>query len=154
MFELGFLGTKAALYMDVVTLYFGILPFLLAFSIVYAVKGNYKLHFQSQISILILTIIMVLVFEVGVRVSGGFLEFAKDSSYSFDFLVSFLIVHVIIAVAAVIGWIYLVVTSYKAYKAGDTEGMRKHKKMGRAIFGAMTVTSIMGVMIYFFLFVP
>ena len=152
MFEPGFLGTKAALYMDVVTLYFALLPFLLAFSIAYAIKGNFKAHMRSQIIILLITIVMVLVFEIGVRISGGFLEFAKTSDYSFNFLVTFLVIHVLIAVAAVIGWIYLVVSSYKAYKKDDIAGLSRHKKMGRAIFAALTLTSIMGVMFYVFLF--
>lgn len=152
MFEIGFLGTKAPLYMDVVTLYFALLPFLLVGAILLAVKGHFKRHMQAQIAVLIVTLVMVVVFEIGVRVSGGFLEYAKESSYSFDFLLTFLIVHVLIAIAAVIGWIYLVVSTYKAYKVDDKVAMKRHKKMGRAIFLALTITSIMGLMFYKFLF--
>jgi hypothetical protein len=59
-FEPGFLGTKALMYMDIVTLYFAILPFLLGASIYQAIRGNIKLHYQSQFAILLITIIMTI----------------------------------------------------------------------------------------------
>ncbi len=152
MFELGFLGTRAAFYMDLVTLHFALLPFLLAFSIRQAVIGNISLHYKSQMVILFLTIVMVLIFETGVRISGGFVEYVKMSPVSYDFLVVFLSVHILIALLAVGGWIYLMITSYKTYKLEGLAGMGKHRKMGKWIFAALTVTSIMGCSIYVFLF--
>jgi len=152
-FEPGFLGTRAAFYMDVVTLYFALLPFLLAFSIRQAVVGNITLHYKSQMVILGLTVVMVLIFEIGVRLGGGFVEYVKMSSVSYDFLLLFLAVHILIALLAVGGWIYLIITSYQTYVQEGKEGMGKHRRMGRWIFGALTLTSVMGCSIYLFLFV-
>lgn len=151
-FEPGFLGTRALMYMDIVTLYFAILPFLLAFSIYQAVRGNIKLHYQSQFIILAITIVMVLIFEIGVRLTGGFVEYAKQSPLSYDFLLLFLVVHIFIALMAVGGWIYLIISTYKSYQNGIVEHSEKHRKMGRWIFSALTLTSIMGCSIYLFLF--
>jgi len=151
-FEPGFLGTRALMYMDVVTLYFAILPFLLTFSIYQAIRGNIKLHYQSQFIILAVTIVMVLIFEIGVRLTGGFVEYAKQSPLSYDFLLLFLVVHIFIALMAVGGWIYLIISTYKSYQNGILEHSVKHRKMGRWIFSALTVTSIMGCSIYLFLF--
>lgn len=151
-FEPGFLGTKAFMYMDIVTLYFALLPFLLAFSIYQAVRGNTKLHYQSQFVILAVTIVMVLIFEIGVRLTGGFVEYAKQSPLSFDFLLVFLVVHIFIALMAVGGWIYLIIATYKAYQNGILEKSAQHRKMGKWIFGALTLTSIMGCSLYLFLF--
>ncbi|MDD2782197.1 DUF420 domain-containing protein [Sulfuricurvum sp.] len=151
-FEPGFLGTKALMYMDIVTLYFAILPFLLGFSIHQAIRGNIKLHYQSQFAILAITIIMVLIFEIGVRLTGGFVEYAKESPLSYDFLLLFLLIHIFIALMAVGGWIYLIISTYKSYQNGILEKSDKHRKMGRWIFGALTLTSIMGCSIYLFLF--
>lgn len=150
--EPGFLGTRAAFYMDVVTLYFAILPFLLGFSIRQAIVGNIALHYRSQIAILGLTLFMVIVFEVGVRVEGGFIEYVKMSPLSYDFLLIFLAVHILIALLAVGGWIYLIVSSYRSYLEGGKEAMGKHRRMGKWIFAALTLTSIMGCSIYLFLF--
>ena len=151
----GFLGTKALLFMDVVTIYFALLPFLLVYSISYAVKKEYKKHFISQSIILVLTLVLVLVFEIGVRLTGGFIEYAKESSVSYDFLLIFLIIHIVIAILAVAGWLYLFVSSYKEYKQnGYTNFVNtKHRKIAKAIFASLTLTSIMGVSIYVFLFV-
>jgi len=151
-FEPGFLGTRAAFYMDVVTLYFALLPFLLAFSIRQAVVGNITLHYKSQMVILALTVVMVLIFEIGVRLGGGFVEYVKLSTVSYDFLLLFLAVHILIALLAVGGWIYLIITSYQTYTKEGREGMTKHRRMGKWIFGALTLTSVMGCSIYLFLF--
>jgi putative membrane protein len=152
MFEVGFLGTRAVFYMDLVTVYFAILPFLLAFSIRQAVIGNISLHYKSQMAILILTVVMVLIFEIGVRISGGFAEYVKASPISYDFLLLFLLVHILVAFLSVVGWIYLIVTSYRTYMKEGCEGMKKHRKMGKWIFASLTLTSIMGCSIYLFLF--
>lgn len=151
-FEPGFLGTKALMYMDIVTFYFAMLPFLLGFSIYQAIRGNIKLHYQSQFLILTITIVMVLIFEIGVRISGGFVEYAKASPISYDFLLLFLVIHIFIALMAVGGWIYLIIATYKSYQNGILKNSEKHRKMGKWIFTALTITSIMGCSIYLFLF--
>jgi len=152
LFEQGFLGTKALMYMDIVTLYFAALPFLLAGSIFMAIRGNHTLHYQSQFLLLAVTIIMVLLFETGVRLSGGFALYAPQSSWSYDFLLLFLVIHILIALLAVGGWIYLIVSSYQSYKIENLSFASKHRRMGRWIFAALSVTSLMGCSIYLFLF--
>lgn len=151
-FEPGFLGTRAAFYMDIVTIYFAILPFLLGLSIRQAVIGNIVLHYRSQIAILGLTVVMVLLFEVGVRIEGGFVEYVKMSPVSYDFLLLFLAVHIFIALMAVGGWVYLIIASHRTYLQGGKEAMGKHRKIGKWIFAALTLTSAMGCSIYLFLF--
>jgi putative membrane protein len=152
LFSKGFLGTASPFYLDLATVYFAILPFLLAFSIFYAVKKEYKKHFISQAVILGVTLIIVVIFEIGIRISGGFIEYSKYSNISYDFMLVFLIIHILIAIAAVGGWLFLFISSYKQYKRNELDG-KKHKKMGKAIFIALTISSIMGVCIYLFLFV-
>lgn len=151
-FSKGFLGTQAPLYMDIATVYFAILPFLLAFSIFYAVKKQYKRHFLSQAIILCLTLYIVILFEIGLRISGGFMEYSKYSNVSFDFMLIFLVIHIFIAIAAIAGWIFLFISSYKQYRKDELNGI-KHKKIGKSIFAALTLTSIMGIFMYLFLFV-
>jgi len=153
--QVGFLGTKAPMYMDLITIYFALLPFLLAFSIYFAIKKNYKKHFFSQALILSITLLVVIIFEIGVRVSGGFLEYSKDTSISYTFMLTFLIIHIIIAIASISGWLYLFITSYLAYKKDKFRTIQssKHKKIGKAIFFSLTISSLMGICIYIFLFV-
>lgn len=153
MFEAGFFGTSAPLYMDIVTLFFALLPIFLGFSIYQAAKGNIQGHYRSQIAILAVTLVMVVIFEIGVRISGGFAEYVKMSSVPYDFLLIFLVVHIVIALLSVAGWMYLLASSYKLYQKEGRSGMGKHKKMGKWIFAALTLTSAMGCCVYLFLFV-
>jgi putative membrane protein len=148
----GFLGTSAPFYLDLITVYFGILPFLLGFSIYFAIKKEYGKHFISQSIILSITLILTVIFEIGVRITGGFLEYSKHSNISFDFMVIFLGIHIQVAIIAVAGWLFLFISSYKDYKNNKLDAT-KHKKIGKAIFLALTISSIMGIFIYLFLFV-
>ncbi len=61
-FEKGFLGTTAPLYLDITTVYFTSLPFLLAISIYFAIKKEFEKHFLSQAIILGLTLVVVVIF--------------------------------------------------------------------------------------------
>lgn len=152
VFEKGFLGTTAPFYLDITTVYFATLPFLLAISIYFAIKKEFEKHFFSQAIILGITLVIVVIFEICIRISGGFLEYSKYSNISFDFMLVFLTIHILIAIAAVGGWLFLFISSYKDYKNNSFNG-KKHKKIGKAIFLALTISSIMGVFIYLFLFV-
>ena len=152
LFSKGFLGTSAPFYLDLATVYFAILPFLLAISIFFAIKKHYKKHFISQAVILGVTLFIVVIFEIGIRISGGFIEYSKYSNISYDFMLFFLIIHILIAIAAVAGWLFLFISSYKQYKS-NTLNVTSHKKIGKAIFTALSISSIMGVCIYFFLFI-
>ena len=153
-FEPGFLGTRAAMYMDVVTVYFALLPFLVALSIRFAVQGQYVKHYKSQLFTLILTLAIVVVFEIGVRIGGGFFEYVKESNVNYGFMVAFLIVHILVAIVTVAAWLFLVYSARKEYveEGPSSSYFSEHKKMGRLVFIGISLTSLMGVMIYVFLF--
>jgi putative membrane protein len=154
-FEPGFFGTRAALYLDVVTLYFALLPFLLFYSIRFAMKGNFEWHYKSQLAIFIFSVIMVVVFEIGVRLSGGFAEFVKESRFSYGFMVGFLIFHILVSLAAVGGWVTLIYHSVKKYKNEGRSAAfsAMHKMASRWVFAGIVATSLTGCMVYGFLFI-
>ena len=153
MFETGFLGTQAPLYMDVITLYFALLPFLLGIGIFHAIKGNQDLHYKIQLGTFTLTLLVVVIFEVGVRLSGGFSEFMQDSNANHSWMVIFLIIHIFVAIVSVIVWSALIYGAVKHYKLDHEYLPAYHKKIGKLVFLGLTATSIMGVMIYYFLFI-
>lgn len=154
LFSAGFLGTSAPFYIDFVTIYFTIFPLLMAFTIFLAIKKKYKEHFISQAILLVITIIIIIIFEIGLRISGGFLEYAKTSGVSYDFMLVFLIIHIIIAIIALMTWIYLFISSVVAYKRDSLSTIinSNHKQLGKLVFLGMTISSFMGVCIYLFLF--
>ncbi len=152
MFEAGFLGTKALMYMDIITIYFGLLPFLMASAIYMAIKKRYKLHYKMQLSIFALTLIIVIIFEVGVRISGGFSAFMEESNASYTYMLMFLVIHVLVAILSVVLYSILIYSSTQQYIFKKEPFASNHKRMGQVVFFGMTITSIMGILIYYFLF--
>jgi len=152
MFETGFLGTRALWFMDVVTIWFALLPFLLAGAIFLAMRRHYLLHARVQTVLFALTLAMVVLFEVGVRFSGGFLSYAEGSSVAFSALATLLVVHILIAVAAVALWAWLLVDTLLRFRREGRVAM-SHRRFGQITYAGMTVTSFLGVLIYLLLFV-
>jgi len=153
MFETGFLGTKAPMYMDIITVYFSILPLLMIVAIVMAVKKKFALHYKMQLSIFVVTLIVVAIFEVGVRVSGGFSAFMQESNASYTPMLLFLVVHVIIAIISVVLYTALIYSSTQQYIFKKEKLSVNHKKMGKLVFAGMSITSLMGLFIYYALFI-
>jgi putative membrane protein len=152
MFETGFLGTSAPFYMDLVTLYFAILPLLMGSAIFVAVKKRYELHYKMQLSIFVLTLLIVGVFEVGVRISGGFSAFMEQSNANTTFMIIFLLIHILIALATVVLYSILIYSAIKQFRLKSAPIVKSHKKLGMIVFFGMSITSFMGVMIYYLLF--
>ena len=152
MFGSGFLGTSAPFYMDFITVYFALLPFLLFISIRFAIQKEYQKHYLSQLVIFIMTLVVVVVFEVGVRVSDGFMEFMKNAHVSYGFMLTYLIIHVSIALGSVVLWSALIYSAVKSYKLENLGVTSSHKKVGKLVFLGLTLTSYMGVGVYYLLF--
>ncbi|MDD2789634.1 MAG: DUF420 domain-containing protein [Sulfurimonas sp.] len=153
MFETGFLGTSAPFYMDFITLYFAVLPFLMGVGIFMAVKKRYELHYKMQLAIFVVTLLVVGIFEVGVRISGGFSAFMQQSNANETFMIIFLVIHILIALVAFVLYSVLMYSAVKEFRLKSTPVVKSHKKLGMIVFAGMSITSLMGVMIYYFLFV-
>ncbi len=153
MFAEGFLGTHAPWYMDVATLYFGVLPLLLLGAIALAIRGRYAAHGITQMLIFALTLAVVALFEVGVRVSGGFVAFMERSHADMTFMVIFLAVHVLVALVSVVVWSALIYGAFKRMYLEKQPLSGAHKRVGRYVFAGLCATSVMGVSIYYLLFI-
>lgn len=152
MFEPGFLGTRALGFMDVVTIWFAVLPFLMAGAIFAAMQRRYVLHSRLQTALFAVTLAMVVIFEVGVRLSGGFLSYAEGSSVPLPALATLLGVHILIAVAAVALWAWVLVDAWVRFRR-DGAVADGHRRYAQFAYAGMTVTSFLGVLIYLLLFV-
>jgi len=155
MFEVGFLGTRAPLFMDVVTIFFALTPFLVGYSIFLAVKGKYALHLQTQLAVFVLAMVMVVVFEIGVRIDGGFNAYMHESSWSYNAVLIYLVAHILFALLTVVAWGITIYSAYKVYReeGWDSSYFKLHRKRARWVFLAICVNSIMGVSLYPILFI-
>ncbi len=145
---------RAPLFMSLVTLYFVILPVFLYIGIKCAKKGEIKKHKNIQFGLFFLSLAVTLFFEVSVRMRGGFLDDIQNSIVPYGFLSKFLIIHILIASLSLFLWIYLVIKSLISYKNSENSFFeKKHKIMGKILFFGVTISAVMGFIIYLFLFV-
>jgi len=145
--------TQPPLYMNVITIYFMMLPFLMASAIYMAIKKKFTLHYKMQLSIFIITLIVVVIFEVGVRLSGGFSAFMQTSNANMTYMTLFLVVHILVALVSVVLYFLVIYSAYREVKLHKEPLIHNHKFLGRLVFLGMSITSIMGTTIYYFLFI-
>ena len=148
IFQSGFLGTKAPLFMDIVTIIVAILPAFVGYAISFAKRGEYDKHHRLQLFFYIFSLIVVLFFEYGVRSVGGFKSFMESTSVNHSYLHIVLIIHIIIATLTTIIWTYTIVKGKDGYKINSN-----HKKWGIASYIGIILTAFTGIWVYLLLFV-
>ena len=155
MFEAGFLGSRAPMFMDIIVIVVGLLPFLVTFSIWLAINKMYKLHHFSQIILLSVTGITLVYFKYGMNVAGGFDFYMKESSLDLTMAFYFLVFHIIIASITLIMWFATIKFASADRKRKALPGLYSdnHKKSGRRLAFAISLTSITGVAVYWMLFI-
>ncbi|MEA3491895.1 MAG: DUF420 domain-containing protein [Campylobacterota bacterium] len=155
MFQAGFMGTRAPLFMDYVTLIVILLPLLVVLATLLARRRAFKLHIASQLSIFVASVIVISYFEYGVRVDGGFDTFVKESSISESFIFYFLIFHIIVSVATLVWWSRTIIAGMIAYRNNRLPGSfsAAHKRLGIQSTWGIFLTSLTGLWVYLFLFV-
>jgi putative membrane protein len=155
MFQPGFLGTKAPFFMDFVTLIVALQPLLVGVAIAFARRKHYTLHTFSQITIYVLSVIVVGYFEYGVRLGGGYEAFVQNTHVSHDYLFVVLMLHIVIALLTLGIWTSTLWRAYKESKRGGIlpgVGSQAHKKAGMRTAVGITLTSLTGIWVYLLLF--
>lgn len=147
MFQLGFLGTRAPIFMDVVTLIVSVLPFLMMGIISLARAKKYKLHALLQKVLFLISLVVLTYFEIGVRMIGGFETFMKESGVGHDYAFIVLVFHIMVAVITLIIWLTTLLMAKKQLQ------LNKHKQAGKLTFLGVTLTSLTGIWVYLLMFV-
>jgi len=147
MFQPGFMGTRAPFFMDLVTLIVALLPLLVAGAISLARNKHYKAHAYVQIFIFAFSVIVLFYFEYGVRLTGGFDAFMKESSVAYTYALIVLIFHIIISLVTLVIWTSTIFMAKKRLKLGT------HKKSGLMTFVGVVMTSLTGIWVYLLMFI-
>jgi len=155
LFQTGFLGTRAPLFMDIVSVIVALLPFLVFGAISLAKNKKYKAHESVQKLLFVVTVIVVVFFEFGVRLAGGYKTLMEGSSVGHHYFIYVLIFHIIIAVATLVFWVrtLYVAKSYKRQKTLPGLQSLSHKKEGKRTFIGIVLTMLTGGWVYALLFV-
>lgn len=155
MFQPGFLGTRAPLFMDIVSVIVALLPFLIYGAIMLAKKKNYTAHEKVQKLLFIVSVLVVGFFEYGVRMEGGYKNLMEGTSVSHDYLLYVLIFHIIISVITLFLWIITLYRGNRYKRQATLPGLysQSHKKDGQRTFVGIILTMLTGAWVYMLLFV-
>ncbi len=155
MFQAGFLGTRAPLFMDIVTLIVALLPFLVFGAIALAKGKRYQTHATVQQVLFVVSLIVVGYFEYGVRNFGGFEAFMQTSHTSRTYALWVLIIHIVISVISLGIWSATLLNAHKARKNKTLQGSASfsHKRAGVRTFIGIVLTSVTGLWVYVLLFI-
>lgn len=146
----GFFGTRAPMFMDIVSLIVLFLPFLMYGIISLAKMKNYTLHAALQKTLFVVSLFVLGFFEVGVRMAGGFKAFMQESGVAHDYAVVVMVFHIFISVSTILIWITTLFRANKMLQEGET---RKHRKFGYLTFFGVVMVVLTGAWVYMLLFV-
>ena len=116
MLPAGFLGTRGDILMDIVVLSFLVILPVLLISWRCARRANYSMHRRIQISLALLLAVVVTLFEVDLKLSGGVFALTSESSYAgTNILNSVIYGHMLVAIGSALVWVPLVIVSLKKF---------------------------------------
>jgi hypothetical protein len=156
----GFLGTRASFMLDLVALAMAVVLPVLFWSI-YQVKyaRRYALHKRVQLSLGLVLLVTVLVFEADMRING-WRERAAASAFvggadAVDWVAVSLGVHLCFAVSTALLWVLVIARALRNFPNPPAPGPHSawHRRMGKAAAIDLTLTAVTGWLFYWLAFV-
>lgn len=153
----GFLGTRAPLMIDVVSLAMFAVVIVLAWS-VYQVKvrRRYELHKWTQITLGAILLIVVILFEIDIRLHGWEERAANAlGAKPASAVYTALYVHLIFAISTVLLWPLTIALAIPKFgnPPGPGPHSRLHIPLARTAAADMVLTSVTGWLFYWLAFV-
>lgn len=159
----GFLGYDASLMLDVVMVALVLIVPLLFWSVRLARSRRYRLHKQVQLALALILLLAVGAFEVDLQlVHGGWenvvnkdVESPRRSGDELVFVRQVLWVHLIFAVSTPILWAVTIGLALKRMPSPPVPcaHSRLHRKLGWASTIYLVLTTLTGILFYYFAFV-
>jgi putative membrane protein len=157
----GFLGYRASLMLDIVVCALVIVvPTLFASLYAVKIRRNYRLHKFLQILLGVVLFMTVGLFEIDMRLHGGIVGILAKRSRPLtgDELISFyrlLYVHLFFAISTVVLWTITLSLAVRRIPAppGPCRHSRLHKRLGWWSVVDITMTSVTGLLVYYYGFV-
>jgi len=159
----GFLGNNASLMLDVVVCALALIVPALLFSL-YTVKirRNYALHKTMQLTLGIVLLIAVSAFEIDMRLHGGWKNIVNKPNEpvrldeaDLEFVQTLLWIHLVFAISTPILWATTITLALKRFPNPPTpsEHSALHKKLGWISAIDITLTSVTGLIFYYYAFI-
>ena len=149
----GFLGYDTSVMLDVVVVALLVVVPLLVVSLCQVRFGRrYLVHRRLQLLLGMVLLVAVSLFEIDMRLHGGFWAMSKNHSTAMHVLLS---VHLVFAISTVVLWVTTIMLAMRRFRSppgpGDHSGL--HRWLGWLATLDITATSITGLLVYYFGFV-
>jgi len=150
----GFFKTTAPLYVDIMVSLLAILPILSAVSILFAIRGSFKLHQFTQFLLLFLTSISLGFFTYISYYNKSFELFVQNSSIDHKLVVIALVLYAILATLTVLFWVFSFMYALSDKKRRALPGLytQSHRRAGKRIFNGLLLMALGSIGIYWMLF--
>ncbi|MCI0334837.1 MAG: DUF420 domain-containing protein [Planctomycetes bacterium] len=153
----GFLGTRASLMLDVLVLVMLAVVLILCWS-VYQVKfrRRYRLHKWTQVALGAAVLVVVVLFEVDIRLHGWEMRAAGGEGRHAPAIVWYsLYIHLVFAVSSLILWPVTIFLALRNFPDPPHPGVhsRVHVPLARAAALDMVMTAVTGWIFYWLAFV-
>lgn len=159
----GFLGYDTTFMLDFVVCALVLIVPLLAYSIfTVKVRRNFVLHRNLQCALAAIVLVAVAAFEVDIRLHGGWTNIVnKDPAEprlagdELEFVRKVLYVHLVFAVSTPFLWGTTIVLALRRFSKPPQPGVHSllHKTLGWLSAIDITLTSVTGLVFYYFAFV-
>jgi putative membrane protein len=154
MLPKGFFGARSDAFMDVAIVALTVLPVLMLIAFRAARRGHTRAHRNMQAATLALVLLIVVLFELDVRLSGGKAAFLARNADRARVIEPVLRAHIAVASATFFAWLSLGVASWSRF--GQTlpgPFSRWHRRLGLMTFAGACLLSLSGALIYALAFV-
>jgi putative membrane protein len=153
----GFLGTRASIMLDIVFLAMFVVVPVLAWSIhLVRNRRNYQLHKQVQVTLGLVLLVAVTLFEIDMRFVTDWRARATASPhYAGGLVMNSLYVHLLFAVTTTILWVVVMARALRNIPSppGPCRHSEWHKRWGWIAALDMLATSVTGWIFYWLAFV-
>lgn len=152
----GFLGTRASIMLDVVFLAMFLVVPVMWWSIRQVEHhGRYLLHKRVQVTLGIVLLAAVALFEIDMRFITGWTERAEISPYYTTWVWPSLYVHLFFAVPTALIWTYTIIQALRKFPSPPrpNEYSHSHRFWGKLAAIEMVMTAITGWGFYYLAFV-
>lgn len=148
----GFLGTRGDVLMDIVVLSFLVILPVLVISWRAARAAEYRRHRAIQISLALALAVVVTLFEIDLKLSGGIFTLTRASSYAGTTLLNSLIYgHMLVAIGSALVWVPLVLVSLRKFSNPPVPNAfgPTHRVWGRVGMLLMMASGLSAVPLYY-----
>jgi len=149
----GFLGYDTSVMLDVVVVaLLVVVPVLLVSLFQVRFRRRHLVHRRLQLLLGVVLLVAVSLFEIDMRLHGGFWAMSRNHSTAMHVL---LYVHLVFAISTVVLWVATISLAMRRFPSPPAPGAhsRLHRRLGWLATLDITATSITGLMVYYFGFV-